>query len=125
MTEYFELMNQKSESYQKAVNSSLHRMRIMQHCTAILQIVCRLFCYICIINKDKKVIIKNIMKVLKFGGASVGSIKNLQQVKKIIEGVNEPAVILSLPWQGHRQAYQDQHTGCRGTLSYVDEFRNC
>ena len=34
------------------------------------------------------------MKVLKFGGASVGSIKNLQQVKKIVEGVDEPVVIV-------------------------------
>lgn len=34
------------------------------------------------------------MKVLKFGGASVGSIKNLQQVKKIVEGVEEPVVIV-------------------------------
>ena len=34
------------------------------------------------------------MKVLKFGGASVGSIKNLQQVKRIVEGVNEPVVIV-------------------------------
>ncbi len=34
------------------------------------------------------------MKVLKFGGASVGSIKNLQQVKKIVEGANEPVVVV-------------------------------
>lgn len=34
------------------------------------------------------------MKVLKFGGASVGSIKNLQQVKKIVEGVDEPVLIV-------------------------------
>ena len=34
------------------------------------------------------------MKVLKFGGASVGSIKNLKQVKRIVEGVSEPVVIV-------------------------------
>lgn len=34
------------------------------------------------------------MRVLKFNGASVGSIKNLQQVKKIVENINEPVIIV-------------------------------
>ena len=34
------------------------------------------------------------MKVLKFGGASVGSIENLQNVKKIVDEVNDSVVIV-------------------------------
>ena len=31
------------------------------------------------------------MKVLKFGGTSVGTIESLTNVKKIVEGLSEPA----------------------------------
>ena len=34
------------------------------------------------------------MKVLKFSGASVGSIANLQNVKRIVDEVNDSAVIV-------------------------------
>ncbi|MBP7781115.1 MAG: bifunctional aspartate kinase/homoserine dehydrogenase I [Paludibacteraceae bacterium] len=64
------------------------------------------------------------MKVLKFGGASVGSIKNLQQVKKIIEGVNEPAVIVVSAMAGVTDRLIKTSTlAAEGTLSYVDEFK--
>ncbi len=34
------------------------------------------------------------MKVLKFGGTSVGSISNIFQIKQIVEAVNEPVIIV-------------------------------
>ena len=34
------------------------------------------------------------MKVLKFGGSSVGSIESLRNVKKVIEGVKGPLVVV-------------------------------
>lgn len=34
------------------------------------------------------------MKVLKFGGTSVGTVESLQNVKKIVEGLGEPAVVI-------------------------------
>jgi len=36
----------------------------------------------------------NIMKVLKFGGTSVGSVESLKNVKKIVEGCNEPVIVV-------------------------------
>ena len=34
------------------------------------------------------------MKVLKFGGTSVGTIESLTNVKKIVEGLSEPAIVV-------------------------------
>ena len=34
------------------------------------------------------------MKVLKFGGTSVGSVENIQRVKEIVAAVSEPAVVV-------------------------------
>ena len=34
------------------------------------------------------------MKVLKFGGTSVGSVESLKNVKKIVEGCNEPVIVV-------------------------------
>lgn len=34
------------------------------------------------------------MKVMKFGGTSVGSIEGILQVKRIVESVNEPVVVV-------------------------------
>lgn len=34
------------------------------------------------------------MKVLKFGGTSVGTVESLQNVKKIVEGLDQPAVVV-------------------------------
>ena len=34
------------------------------------------------------------MKVLKFGGTSVGTVESLRNVKSIVEGVDEPAIVV-------------------------------
>ena len=34
------------------------------------------------------------MKVLKFGGTSVGTVESLRSVKKIVEDCNEPVIVV-------------------------------
>ena len=34
------------------------------------------------------------MKVLKFGGTSVGSVESIQRVKKIVDAMAEPAIVV-------------------------------
>lgn len=40
------------------------------------------------------------MKVMKFGGTSVGSAANIQNVKKILSSINEPVVVVVSAFQG-------------------------
>ena len=37
------------------------------------------------------------MKVLKFGGTSVGTVKSLTHVKRIVESEEEPVIELEIP----------------------------
>ncbi|MCQ2210580.1 MAG: bifunctional aspartate kinase/homoserine dehydrogenase I [Paludibacteraceae bacterium] len=63
------------------------------------------------------------MKVLKFGGASVGSIKNLQQVKKIVEGVNEPVVIVVSAVENVTDMLVETTTlAAQGNASYTEKL---
>jgi len=63
------------------------------------------------------------MKVLKFGGASVGSIKNLQQVKKIIEGVKEPVVIVISAVENVTDMLVETTTlAAQGNTSYTEKL---
>ena len=63
------------------------------------------------------------MKVLKFGGASVGSIKNLQQVKKIVEGVNEPVVIVVSAVEHVTDMLEDATSlAAQGSASYTEKL---
>ena len=65
------------------------------------------------------------MKVLKFSGASVGSIKNLQQVKKIVEGIDEPVVIVVSAVEGITDKLIKTSTlAAQGQVSYTDEFND-
>ncbi|MCQ2207998.1 MAG: bifunctional aspartate kinase/homoserine dehydrogenase I [Paludibacteraceae bacterium] len=65
------------------------------------------------------------MKVIKFNGASVGSIKNLQQVKKIVEGANEPVVIVVSAAEGITDKLITTSTlAAQGSLSYIDQFND-
>ena len=34
------------------------------------------------------------MKVLKFGGTSVGTVESILNVKKIVEGIDEPVIVV-------------------------------
>ncbi|MCQ2224397.1 MAG: bifunctional aspartate kinase/homoserine dehydrogenase I [Paludibacteraceae bacterium] len=63
------------------------------------------------------------MKVLKFGGASVGSIKNLQQVKKIVEGVDEPVVIVVSAVENVTDMLVEATTlAAQGNASYTEKL---
>ena len=63
------------------------------------------------------------MKVLKFGGASVGSIKNLQQVKKIVEGVKEPVVIVVSAVENVTDMLVETTTlAAQGNASYTEKL---
>ena len=63
------------------------------------------------------------MKVLKFNGASVGSIKNLQQVKKIVEGVNEPVVIVVSAVDGVTdKLIATTHLAAEGSEAYTEQL---
>lgn len=63
------------------------------------------------------------MKVLKFDGASVGSIKNLQQVKKVIESVEEPVVVVVSAVDGMTDRLITTSTlAAQGSATYIDEY---
>ncbi|MCQ2233815.1 MAG: bifunctional aspartate kinase/homoserine dehydrogenase I [Paludibacteraceae bacterium] len=63
------------------------------------------------------------MKVLKFNGASVGSIKNLQQVKKIVEAVNEPVIIVVSAAEGITdKLVTTSSLAAQGASAYTDQF---
>jgi len=65
------------------------------------------------------------MRVLKFGGASVGSIKNLQQAKKIVESVNEPVIIvISAVNEVTDRLLNATQLATQGLTSYVNEFQD-
>ena len=54
------------------------------------------------------------MKVIKFGGTSVGSANSILSVKRIVEAVEEPVIVVVSALGHHRQA--DKHVengGCR------------
>jgi aspartokinase/homoserine dehydrogenase 1 len=64
------------------------------------------------------------MRVLKFNGASVGSIKNLQQVKKIVENINEPTIIVISAVGGITDKLLNTTTlATQGSLEYKKEYQ--
>ena len=64
------------------------------------------------------------MKVLKFSGASVGSTKNLQQVKRIVESTSEPVIIVASAVGGITdKLINTTKLAAQGSLSYQDEFK--
>lgn len=50
--------------------------------------------FVCSRNITKGINISNEMKVLKFGGTSVGSVESILNVKKIVEACDEPVVVV-------------------------------
>jgi aspartokinase/homoserine dehydrogenase 1 len=43
------------------------------------------------------------MKVLKFGGTSVGSVNSILSVKKIVEAIDEPVIVIVSALGGNGQ----------------------
>jgi len=64
------------------------------------------------------------MRVLKFGGTSVGSVKNLQQAKKIVESINEPVIVVVSAVEGVTDRLLNAaRLAAQGLPSYVDEYQ--
>lgn len=64
------------------------------------------------------------MKVMKFGGTSVGSATNIANVKKIISGVNEPIVVVVSAFKSITdKLLTTSRLAAAGDYSYEREFR--
>ncbi|WP_044216502.1 bifunctional aspartate kinase/homoserine dehydrogenase I [Dysgonomonas gadei] len=64
------------------------------------------------------------MKVMKFGGTSVGSAANIANVKKIISGVNEPIVVVVSAFKSITdKLLTTSRLAAAGDYSYEREFR--
>lgn len=64
------------------------------------------------------------MKVLKFGGTSVGSANGILSVKKIVEAENEPVIVVVSALSGVTdQLYKMARLASDGDESYLDEYR--
>ena len=63
------------------------------------------------------------MKVLKFGGTSVGSVNGILSVKKIVESQTEPVIVVVSALSGITdQLYNIAKLACDGDNSYLDEY---
>lgn len=63
------------------------------------------------------------MKVLKFGGTSVGSVKGILSVKKIVEAENEPVIVVVSALSGITdQLYKIANLACEGDKTYLAEY---
>ena len=63
------------------------------------------------------------MKVLKFGGTSVGSVENILNVKKIVEAIDEPAIVVVSALGGITdQLLLTSKLASQGDMSYQKEL---
>jgi aspartokinase/homoserine dehydrogenase 1 len=63
------------------------------------------------------------MKVLKFGGTSVGSVNGILSVKKIVEAENEPVIVVVSALSGITdQLYKVAKLASEGDESYLEEY---
>ncbi|MDL2282442.1 bifunctional aspartate kinase/homoserine dehydrogenase I [Parabacteroides sp. OttesenSCG-928-G06] len=63
------------------------------------------------------------MKVLKFGGTSVGSVNSILNVKKIVEAVEEPVVVVVSALGGITdKLIATSHLAAKGDVDYEKEF---
>ena len=63
------------------------------------------------------------MKVLKFGGTSVGSVNGILSVKKIVEAQNEPVIVVVSALSGITdQLYNIAKLACDGDNTYLDKY---
>ncbi|KAA6318763.1 Bifunctional aspartokinase/homoserine dehydrogenase 1, partial [termite gut metagenome] len=64
------------------------------------------------------------MKVLKFGGTSVGSISGILNVKKIVESAKEPVIVVISALSGITdKLIYTSNMAANGNLAYENEFR--
>ena len=65
------------------------------------------------------------MKVLKFGGTSVGSVNGILSVKKIVEAQNEQVIVVVSALSGITdQLYKIANLACEGEKTYLDEYEH-
>ena len=65
------------------------------------------------------------MKVLKFGGTSVGSVKGILSVKKIVEAENEPVIVVVSALSGITDLlYKIAKMASEGDAAYLTEYEN-
>jgi len=63
------------------------------------------------------------MKVLKFGGTSVGTVKNILQVKKIVESQDEPIIVVVSALGGVTDNLLNLSAkAAAGDRTYLDDF---
>ena len=63
------------------------------------------------------------MKVLKFGGTSVGSVNGILNVKKIVEAQSEPVIVVVSALSGITdQLYKIAKLACDGDKTYLTEY---
>jgi len=63
------------------------------------------------------------MKVLKFGGTSVGSVNGILSVKKIVEAQDEPVIVVVSALSGVTdELYKIANLACEGNLSYLTQY---
>ncbi|MDD4971601.1 MAG: bifunctional aspartate kinase/homoserine dehydrogenase I [Paludibacter sp.] len=63
------------------------------------------------------------MKVLKFGGTSVGSVNGILSVKKIVEAQEEPVIVVVSALSGITdQLYSIAKLACDGDKTYLDQY---
>ncbi len=64
------------------------------------------------------------MKVLKFGGTSVGTVESLRNVKSIVEGQEEPVIVVVSALGGITdQLINTARLAAQGDISYLDKDR--
>ena len=64
------------------------------------------------------------MKVLKFGGSSVGTANSILNVKRIVEAVNEPVIVIVSALGGITdKLINTSKMAAAGDASYENEFR--
>ena len=65
------------------------------------------------------------MKVLKFGGSSVGSVNSILSVKKIVEAVEEPVIVVVSALGGITdKLIHTSEMAANGDASYEKEYRD-
>jgi len=63
------------------------------------------------------------MKVLKFGGTSVGSVKGILSVKKIVESQKDPVIVVVSALSGITdELYKVANLACEGNLTYLTQY---
>ena len=74
--------------------------------------------------KEAGIKIDNCMKVMKFGGTSVGSVNSILSVKQIVEAVEEPVIVVVSALGGITdKLINTSQMAAKGDAAYEKEYR--